>query len=59
MTRLLHLVQQGGGLGGAAARPVPLLAVPNVIANYQRPVYQLCIHREFTKATNASQALMA
>jgi len=39
---LLHLVQRGGdwGTGRGRSMPMPLLAVPNVTANHQRPVYQ-------------------
>jgi len=41
MGGLLHLVQRGGAWAGrAGAPPSPLLAVPNVTAHHQRPVYQ-------------------
>ena len=39
MGGLLHLVQWGGAWAGCG----PLLAVPNVTAHHQRPVYQLYI----------------
>ena len=41
MGELLDLVQRGGDWGAQPAQP--LLAVPNVTAAHQRPVYQLHI----------------
>jgi len=39
MGGLLHLVQEEG-TGRGRSLPMPLLAVPNVTAHPQRPVYQ-------------------